>query len=470
MRQHYRRFERRLTEVYVYPEICKYQDGITDVNDYMRFLDCEPRDEGFMIYVHIPFCEALCYFCNYYKVVIRKNAYDERKQLFNAYVREIENYATRSYFAGRPVRAVQFGGGTPSAVEPEFIAQILDAIRANFKCDFEIISMEGNVTSLTDVEKLRQFKDAGVQRISFGVQTFNEEIRKKLHLKATILDIYNAVEALNKVGFDDYSHDLMFNLPDQTLDDIHSDFEIVDRDIRPTYIDCYNLNVMPNTMFSAALQNESYCAEAPTDYKELAMMRELMRLAKEKGYNQVMSNIFSKTKAQCAPTIRMELDGSETIGIGPSARGYLMGRNYRNLADLKGYAERVASQSYSVCAGNTASPEEQEERKLVMFANFTSLKLSEVRDVARFQPQFDFLMREGYAVMDEEYIRLTEEGKIWPGNISELFFSDNQRTRRSRAMLNALRHKENPYNQDHMGVSAALYRRRSSGQQNRIDA
>src|SRR5437660_12467570 len=74
MRQQVRRFERRVTEVYVYPEICKHQDAISDVQDYMKFLESEPGSGGFMIYVHIPFCEALCYFCNYYKVLIRKDA------------------------------------------------------------------------------------------------------------------------------------------------------------------------------------------------------------------------------------------------------------------------------------------------------------------------------------------------------------------------------------------------------------
>ncbi len=461
MKQPWRRFERRLTEVYVYPEICKHQDEITNPKEFLTFLDSEPSDRGFMIYLHIPYCEALCYFCNYYKVVIRKNAYEERKQLIDTYVREIENYAATRYFAGRPLRAVQFGGGTPSAVEPEFIAQLLDAIRTNFNCQTEVISMEGNVTSLTDVAKLRAFKDAGVQRISFGVQTFNEEIRKKLHLKATVADVYNAVDALNKVGFDDYSHDLMFNLPDQTLDDVRQDFEIVDRDIYPTYVDCYNLNVMPNTLFSAALQNETYTTDAPNGDKEILMMRELMRLAKNKGYYQVMSNIFSKTKPECAPSLRMELDGTEAIGIGPSARGFIQGWNYRNLPDIQGYIDRVNEYGFAACAGNLATAEEQDERKLVMFANFTKLKLSEVRDLERFRPQLDFLVREGYAVIDDEYVRLTDEGKIWPGNISEMFFNDTQRSRRSRTILSALRHKENPYNQDHMGVSAALYRRRA---------
>jgi oxygen-independent coproporphyrinogen III oxidase len=456
-----RRFEKRLTEVYVYPEICKYQDAIADVHDYMSFLDGDPPDAGFMFYVHIPFCESLCYFCNYFKEVLRPGAYDERKQFFDAYVREIETFARARYLAGRPVRAVQFGGGTPSAVEPEFIAQIMDAIRKHFTCRFEMVSMEGNVTSLQDVDKLRAFKSAGIERISFGVQTVNERVRKMLHLKATVADIYRAVEALNHVGFEDYSHDLMFNLPDQSMDDVERDLETVDREIRPTYLDCYNLNVMPNTMFSDALQRDTYTRDAPSDDKEVRMMREIVTLTRALGYRQVMSNIFTKRREHCVLTLGMQLDGSESVGIGPSARGFVAGRGWRNIPSVDGYVERVASGGYSALGGNVATPEELSERHLVMLGNFGVVRKADVPTLDQFQPQLDFLYHEGYAVDEGDTIRLTDEGWIWPGNVSELFFNRTQRLRRNRSMLQAFKNKENPYNQDRMGVSASLYRNRS---------
>jgi oxygen-independent coproporphyrinogen-3 oxidase len=455
----FRRFEKRLTEVYVYPEICKYQDAVKNAREYMAFLDGEPPASPFMFYVHIPFCETLCYFCNYHKVVLRKDGYEDRKRLFNRYVSEIEAYARSRYFAGRPVRAVQFGGGTPSAVEPELIVQIMDAIRRNFVCQFEMVTMEGSVTSLSDKAKLRVLKDAGVQRFSFGVQTLNESIRKKLHITATVKDVYDTVEAINAVGFSDYSHDLMFNLPDQTLQDVEHDLRTVDRDIHPTYLDCYNLNVMPNTMFGDALKNEEYTKDAPTDDKEIRMLRRIVERTREMGYRQVMSNVFSKTRDRCVLTLAMELDGSESVGIGPSARGYVCGRGYRNLPEVNGYIDRVDRESFSVLAGNVATEEEQNERRLVMLGNFGYVDKSAVVHIEQWQRQIDFLIGEGYALDDGRYIRLTDEGLMWPGNVSELFFNPKQRTRRARAILNALKNKENPYNQDLIGVSAKLHRR-----------
>ena len=455
----FKRFQRRFTEVFVYPEICKYQDGITDVRDYMSFLNQESPDAaGTLIYVHVPFCEALCYFCNYYKQVIRKDAYDERKALFDAFVCELENYSRSPYLASHYIRAVQFGGGTPSAVEPEFIAQVMDTIRAKFDCRFEMVTMEGNVTSLSDPKKLQGFKDAGIERISFGIQTFNEGIRKKLRLKATLKDVYAAVNALNKVGFSDYSHDLMFNLPDQTLDDVQRDLEIVDRDIKPIYLDCYSLNVMPNTMFQNALQGDEYSTDKPTDEKDLAMIREIMAMTKERGYRRVLSNVFSKRREDCVLTTRMTINGSEAIGIGPSARGHLNRHGYRNYPDIGEYIRLVNEFGFSPFAGNISTPEEEEEHRMVNLGNFCYVAREDIAHIENFQPQLDFLYREGYAYDDGTHIRLTEEGAVWPGNVSELFFNAKQRSRRTRAMLHALRNKENPYNQDVMGVSASLYR------------
>lgn len=452
------RFKRRLTEVYVYPEICRHQDAIADVPAYMRFQESEPPPTtSFMFYFHIPFCEAFCWFCNYYKEVLRPDGYEARRKLFDAFKKEILSYANRRYFRTRTVRAVQFGGGTPSAVEPKFIAELLDTIRQNFNCQLEMISMEGNVTSLQSDEKLQVLKDAGVQRVSFGVQTLNESIRRKLRLKATIPDVFAAVDALNRVGIG-YSHDLMFNLPDQTLDDMLQDMDIVEHQIKPAYIDCYNLNIMPNTMFGNAL-DRGCSAELPSTEKEVTMMRELIRTAKARGLHQVASNVFSPSKRRPVLTLEMALDGSDVVGIGPSARSYVQGRGYKNVAALQPYIDRVNECGWGAIAGNVATPEEIEERKLVMLGNLTLLKKSEVVNWPRFAAAVDFLLEEGYAVDDGEYLRLTDEGKVWPGNISELFFSDRDRLRRNNAMLSAFREKENPYNQDHMGISAAVYRK-----------
>jgi oxygen-independent coproporphyrinogen-3 oxidase len=319
--------------------------------------------------------------------------------------------------------------------------------------------MEGSVTSLRDRDKLRALKAAGVRRLSFGVQTLNERVRRKLRLAATVQDVHDTVDAIEAVGFDDYSHDLMFNLPDQTMADVERDLHVVDEQIRPTYLDCYNLNVMPNTMFSEALQKTTYTERPPEDGQEIAMMRAIVQQTADMGYRQVMSNVFSKRRDRCVLTLEMQLDGTESIGIGPSARGYVGGRGYRNVPDIDDYIERVDRHAFSALAGNVATADEQDERQLVMMGNFGFVKKDAVRTLERYRPQVDFLVREDYAREDAEYLRLTPEGRLWPGNVSQLFFSARQRERRSRAMLNALRYKENPYNQDRQGVSAKLYRK-----------
>lgn len=448
-------FKKRLTEVWIYPQICKYQDKIDNVSHYLRFLDSASTNKEVLIYIHIPFCEGFCFYCSYYKTPLLKYSYEERKEIFAAYKTEIENYARKNYFKDTFVKAIQFGGGTPSSVEPEFIEQLIKTLQDNFnteKC--EMISMEGNVLSLQDPVKLKALKARGVKRFSFGVQTFNERIRKKLGIRAKISDIFKAVEAIKEADFKDYSLDIMYNLPEQTMEDIANDLEMVER-LNPIYVDAYNLNIFPNTKFKEVIDRGNYFSSKPSDENEIAMFKEIMSIMKRKKYKQVMVNTFSKYNERPVITLDMYLNGSNVIGIGPSARSYFKRRNYRNIPSIEEYVKKIDAGEFPVAAGNVATPDEQMERKMVFFPIYTYIKKSEINHFEHFASRIQFLIEKGYAEDDGTFLRLTDEGKVWPGNISTLFFNQKQRRKNNISFLNAYKHKENPYNQDKMGISIA---------------
>jgi oxygen-independent coproporphyrinogen-3 oxidase len=306
--------------------------------------------------------------------------------------------------------------------------------------------------SLQDPVKLKALKARGVKRFSFGVQTFNERIRKKLGIRAKISDIFKAVEAIKEADFKDYSLDIMYNLPEQTMEDIANDLEMVER-LNPIYVDAYNLNIFPNTKFKEVIDRGNYFSSKPNDENEITMFKEIMAVMKDKGYNQVMVNTFSKTRTKPVITLDMCLNGSRVLGIGPSARSYLSGYNYRNIPSLEEYAKKIQTGDFAVIAGNTATAEEQTERQMVFFPAYTYIKKSEVDNYERFAPEIQFLINHAYAEDNGSYIRLTDEGKIWPGNISALFFNEKQRRKSNISFLNAYKYKENPYNQDKMGIS-----------------
>ena len=189
-------FAKKKTELWNYPLLSEHYDHVENINEFMTNFDKIFIDKPITIYVHIPYCDSFCYFCPYHK---ESNKSRGIKELFDAMISEIKYYSKISCLKNAKVKSIQFGGGSPSCIPFHYISSILQTIRDEFdttKC--ELITMEGNARDLT-FEYLSQVKNVGINRMSFGIQTFNSEIRKKIGIKSTVDDIYNAVENFKKL-------------------------------------------------------------------------------------------------------------------------------------------------------------------------------------------------------------------------------------------------------------------------------
>ncbi|MEW6702559.1 MAG: radical SAM family heme chaperone HemW [Bacteroidota bacterium] len=163
------------------------------------------------IYIHIPFCDHKCIYCDFYSIISYKNVSSYLRALKN----EIDFYAAK-YSNGRKIISIYFGGGTPSFMEPQYISEIIMHIKKNFSVnDNAETTLETNPGTVS-AEKLRAFKDAGINRISIGIQSFNED---ELKFLTRIHDSQTAIKTVHdavKSGFENISCDLIFNLPGQT--------------------------------------------------------------------------------------------------------------------------------------------------------------------------------------------------------------------------------------------------------------
>lgn len=195
--------------------------------------------QGFGLYVHIPFCKRKCNYCDFYS---NATTSDEIARYFGALKKEIvlQGKKMESY----KLDTVFFGGGTPSLVEGEYIAEVMQAVRDNFNCDISEATIECNPDSITD-EKLSVYKTAGLNRISIGVQSLNDDILKvigRVHDKATALA---SIETAKKY-FDNVSVDVMLGLPNQTVADaIDTLSQIVDMGVE--HISAYGLKLEEGT-------------------------------------------------------------------------------------------------------------------------------------------------------------------------------------------------------------------------------
>lgn len=450
---------KRINLSWFYPKICGFQDKITDINNYLNFLDKKSDiDVPLLLYIHIPFCQSLCAYCACFKEPLNKYTYQEREFFTNSLLKEIKMYSEKPYIKDTEIKYIQFGGGTPSCLETEFLVKIITAIKNNLNLADDIkISLEGNVMTLKDYDKLAKLKELGVERISFGVQTFNENIRKEMAIKAKISDIYETVETIKKAGIQSYALDLIYNLPNQDYDTLDSDLEKACWELKPNLIQTYQFNQFYNTSLKKKLDNGYYKIN-PTPQREIDMYKRILRKMAEHGYtNQILINLFSSTQDKPWTGIELSLgsnrlNGSYMLGLGPGSMSYINGRNYRTYCSIQEYIDRLNHDEFPIEAGHCCNEEELENRVMVFFPNFTKIKINDIPNIEKYKSVIDLLIKEEYLKYEKDTLALTEEGKVWAGNISYMFYSDQELKRVQTSFYQALRNNKNPFNQDYMNV------------------
>ncbi|MFV0498523.1 MAG: radical SAM family heme chaperone HemW [Bacilli bacterium] len=191
------------------------------------------------VYVHIPFCDKLCNYCDFTKVLNYSKFVDK-------YLDALEN-EMKSVYLGEKIRTIYIGGGTPSCLtitELERLFKILNLL--NIEDDYEF-TFEMNIESTT-LEKLQFLKDQGVNRLSLGVQTFNDKLLKIINRSHHQLEVGRVIASAKQVGFSNISIDLMFNLPSQTESDLESDLNYF-LDLELSHISIYSLILEEKTIF-----------------------------------------------------------------------------------------------------------------------------------------------------------------------------------------------------------------------------
>ena len=163
------------------------------------------------IYIHIPYCSQKCIYCNFYSIATKKS----KDNYIQALIKEIEK---RHTYLTTPIKTLYFGGGTPTCLNKEQITQIIFALKENFDLSLlEEATIEANPED-ANPEFLEHLLNLGFNRISYGIQSFNDDDLKLLNRRHNSETAINAIELSRKVGFSNISFDLMFNLPNMTLE------------------------------------------------------------------------------------------------------------------------------------------------------------------------------------------------------------------------------------------------------------
>lgn len=286
------------------------------------------------IYVHIPFCQHKCLYCDFYSIERMHQMGDFVTQL----IQEIELRAQEGSHSHIPVRSIFFGGGTPSLLAPEQMQRIAEALQKHFAISAESEwTMECNPGTVT-AQSLRSYRESGVNRLSFGVQSF---VESELHFLERIHSPEQAEEAValaRDAGFENINIDLMFALPGQTEQSYAYTMQRA-LALGTEHISAYSLIYEEGTPLYTQWQKGLV---APRSEEEDSRLYEYtMQLLAEHGYKQYEVSNFAQPGRECRHNL-LYWQAGEYLAFGPSAHGYRSGQRYWNYRNLGRYLESLS--------------------------------------------------------------------------------------------------------------------------------
>lgn len=379
------------------------------------------RPAAASLYVHIPFCEKKCLYCDFYSI---ENA-SPMRDFLSALRREIDLYA--SYGEDAVFETVFFGGGTPSLLEPAQLESILSHMRSVYAIaqDAEI-TVETNPGTVTP-QKLHEYRALGVNRLSIGVQSFHDDELKFLSRIHTSREAVQCVELARAAGFENLGIDLIFSLPGQTLERWRRNLEHAIA-LQTEHISAYSLIVEDNTPL-ARLVTARQVSPNPVD-AEAEMYEETMEFLGGHGYEHYEVSNYAKPGFRSRHNCNY-WNHKNYLGFGPSAHsfwkeeGVPSGKRWWNIANLSHYCERLGRGELPLVSEEVVrKPELMNERV------FLGLRSAGV-DLAVFEEEFGVALSRSsgpvirelidgkYAAMSGNALHLTSKGFMLCDEIAE---------------------------------------------------
>lgn len=347
------------------------------------------------LYFHIPYCIRKCDYCDFYSV----SDTSEQSNYFKAIHQEMESYRERQL----PVDSIFIGGGTPSVADPKEIAQLLEKARTVFQLSSDTeITIELNPKTF-DKEKLSVYRDAGVNRISMGLQSANNDELKKLGRIHTVEEFLASYELLQQMGFSDINTDIMYALPDSDPDTLEKTLAFV-KNLNCQHISAYALTLAE----TSCLYQRGYTF--PDDDGVFEQYEQVCEaLAAYRHYE--ISNFVQQTKAPCRHNLKY-WTRAPYLGFGAAAHSFFEENRWSNPADISRYIQAV-QEEIAPADKETISPKEARQEALML-----SLRTDRGVLYQNLDSDFYTLHRErlhqyeklGYVLCREDGFCLTQKG------------------------------------------------------------
>ena len=393
--------------------------------------DASNATEGISLYIHLPFCESLCTFCGCHKKVTKKHEVEQ--PYIQAVLREWALY--RQLLVERPViKEIHLGGGTPTFFAPEHLTQLIQGILADSDVAPEHeFSFEGHPNNTTR-EHLQALYDVGFRRVSYGVQDYNENVQKAIHRIQPFAHVERATTWAREIGYSSISHDLVFGLPFQQLEDVLNTIEQTTR-LMPDRLAFYSYAHVP--WIKGNGQRGFKDADVPKDEMKRQCYEEGKKALLAHGYHEIGMDHFALStdpmyqafQAQALHRNFMGYTASKTqvmIGLGVSSISDSLYSFAQNEKNIDAYYACLENHQIPVVKGHVLSAEDLKIRKHIlnlMCAFQTSwadqtMDFPEREDVIQ---QLVEMEQDGLLQIEQDQIVITEQGKPFVRNICMAF-------------------------------------------------
>ncbi|MCY9290004.1 radical SAM family heme chaperone HemW [Bacillus haynesii] len=374
-------------------------------------------------YIHIPFCEHICHYCDFNKFFIQSQPVDE-------YLRSLEKEMANSMeAAGHPeLKTIFIGGGTPTSLSAAQLERLLDSIHRILKPSESLaeFAVEANPDDLS-AEKLDVLKAAGVDRLSFGVQTFEDELLKKIGRVHEQKDVLVSFERARKAGFDNISLDLMFGLPGQTIGHLASSLDTA-LALGAEHYSVYSLIVEPKTVFYNLMKKGRL--HLPPQDQEAEMYELVMRKMEEAGIGQYEISNYAKKGYESKHNLTY-WNNEEYFGFGAGAHGYISGKRTVNAGPVKHYIDLIEQSGFPYKEKHRVTKNEQIEEEMFLGLRKTAGIDKECffekygRSVDDLFPKVLHSLEEtGLIVNTNKNVFLTHNGKLLGNEVFQAFLGE----------------------------------------------
>ena len=358
------------------------------------------------IYVHIPFCKQKCYYCDFVSFSNKDKLIEE---YINAVKKEIELQKIKS-----EINTIYIGGGTPSYIESKYIKEIIEEIKKKNVSDDAEITIEVNPGTVT-IDKLKEYKKTGINRLSIGLQTTKGELLKQIGRIHNFEQFLETYKMARKVGFKNINVDLMLGLPNQRIIDLKESLDEIIK-LNPEHISVYSLIVEDGTPIPNKIEKGEL--ELPDEELERNMYWYVKNTLELNGYKHYEISNFAKQGYESKHNMNC-WDQKEYIGIGTAAHSYRDITRYSNTDNISEYIKNVKKENLErnrIIHEIQKEDDTKKEYMILGLRQIDGVKISKFKEkfgdnpIYLFRNELKKLSDENLITVDEDNIRLTNKG------------------------------------------------------------